>query len=226
MNKRLIGAIGIVLILLSGIAIAKEYSPIIFTVGDEGTKFTVKNVGTDPIYVLGTLSVIDSKKNVVVRTVQDFPDNTVLKIYPGKSYSWELNDELGEGTYKGKIYWGKDKSTLTATYTEEFTVGDKSNEKIVLPTITIPKPTNTWPRPTVTTPSPTATTPGPTEIVQVKFYSDKRLYNTGENVVLTMKNTGTVTVYTHVPNQLEDPWTVKKIGLGEIIHINTGCEYG
>lgn len=226
MNKRLIGAIGIVLILLSGIVIAKEDTPITFTVGDEGTKFTVKNVGTDPIYVLGTLSVIDSKKNVVVRTVQDFPDNTVLKIYPGKSYSWELNDELDVGSYKGKIYWGKDKSTLTATYTEEFTVGDKNGERIVFPTITVPRPTYTWPRPTIATPAPTATTPGPTGRVQVTFYTDKRLYNIGEGVELTMRNIGTATVYVHVPNQLEDPWTVKKIGLGGIIHINTGCESG
>lgn len=225
MNKRLIVAIGIVLILLSGIAIAKE-DPIKFTVGDEGTKFTVKNVGTDPIYVLGSLYVVDSKKNIVVKTVQDFPDNTVLKIYPGKSYSWELNDELDEGSYKGKIYWGKDKSSLTATYTEEFTVGDKSGERIVLPTVTIPKPTYTWPKPTVTTPGPTVTTPGPTGRVQVKFYTDKRMYSIGEDVELTMKNIGTVTVYVHVPDQLEDPWTVKKIGLGGIIHIDTGCEYG
>ncbi len=121
MNKKLVWTAGIILLMLSSIAIAQEDKPTVFIVDNEG-KFTVKNVGEDPIYVLDKVSVVDDEKNTV-NTIQDFPDTTVLKIYPGKSYSWESNEEISEGDYKGKVYVGEDKNTLTATYTEEFTVG-------------------------------------------------------------------------------------------------------
>lgn len=239
MNKKLgivgIGIVGIFgMALLLSTAIAQGDKPVTFGVSEEG-KFIVKNTGNDPIFVLDEVSIVDKEKNTV-GTIQDFPDATLLKIYPEKSYSWELKDGVDDGYYKGKVYWSNDKKVLSAEYTEEFKV-DKDSEKFVWPTFTMPRPTFTWPRPT-TTPTVTVTpTVAPTVTVtptvtppfgrvQVKFYTDKVIYNRGEDVELIMKNTGTLPVYVHVPDQLQDPWTVKKIGGTEIIHIDTGCEYG
>lgn len=240
MNKKLgivgiAGIIGIfVMILLLSTVNAQEDKPITFVVGEYG-KFIVTNTGQVPIFVLDNVSIVDRENNIVA-TIQDFPEPTLLKIYAGKSYSWELKDKLGDGYYRGKTYWGYDNKVLSAEYTEEFQTSQNS-EKFVWPTFTIPRPTFTWPRPTVTppvTPTPTVTptvtitptvTP-PSGRVQVKFYTDKSVYNKGEEVELIMKNTGTLPVYVHVPDQLQDPWTVKKIGGTDIIHIDTGCEYG
>lgn len=83
--------------------------------------FKVTNTGKSPIYVLDQVVVIQSKANV----------NTVLKISPGKSYSWNYDSSsltIGK-QYRGLIFWGKTKTKLQSLSTSSFEI-IKPKEKV------------------------------------------------------------------------------------------------
>ncbi len=81
---------------------------------DNMVKFDVKNVGTDPMYVLNALIVFDSSGNTIYSS-QKLSSAEVLKLEPGAIYTFEWNTEnVPEGKYTAKIYQGDEIKSLIA----------------------------------------------------------------------------------------------------------------
>lgn len=113
-----VGMLLAIMILLTGIGSAATGISFytdkkVYEQGDT-IKFTVKNTGTTPIYVLD--------KVLVVKTKEEAKATTILKIYPGKSYTWKFDSSSLLGNYKGLIFWGKDKNKLQSLYSGSFDV--------------------------------------------------------------------------------------------------------
>jgi len=81
---------------------------------EDSVRFVITNVGEVPTYVLNALLELDKTGNTI-KTSQELSSAELLRILPGKSYTFELNtDDLPEGEYTGKIYHGDDRRDLRA----------------------------------------------------------------------------------------------------------------
>lgn len=126
-----IGMLCIITILLTGIGFASagesigsdEKVSLSFStdkkVYEQGSniKLTVKNTGTSPIYVLDNVIVVKIGSSDAVAE-----STAVLKILPGKSYSWNRGSSSLLGSYKGLIFWGTSKNSLKSLYSGPFEV--------------------------------------------------------------------------------------------------------
>lgn len=113
-----VGMLLMVMILLTGIGSAATGISFytdkkVYEQGDT-IKFTVKNTGKGPIYVLDKVLVVNPKEDAKV--------TKILKISPGKSYTWNFDSKNLLGNYKGLIFWGKDKNKLQSLYSGSFEV--------------------------------------------------------------------------------------------------------
>jgi len=113
-----------IVILLTGIASAR--ADITVKPGEDIVKITVKNTGSSPIYVLNVLTIVGSGGDIVY-TSGDISSADILKISPKKSYTFSWNTyDATDDTYKGKIYIGNTKKSLTSTFTKSFKVPERS----------------------------------------------------------------------------------------------------
>lgn len=74
---------------------------------DDGVIITAKNIGTEPIYILDSVVINGLDNNL---TVEIKNSSAILRLYPGKSYTWQWvsADENISGIFKTKIYWTAD----------------------------------------------------------------------------------------------------------------------
>lgn len=116
----------LIAILLTSVVSAK--ADVTVSLGEDFVKFTVKNTGSSPIYILNVLTVLDSKGKVVY-TSGDISTADVLKLNPGISYTF-IWDTLGAtiDIYSGKLYIGNDKKYLISTYANSFNIPEKSDD--------------------------------------------------------------------------------------------------
>lgn len=122
-KKKILSVVGIFLtiFLLAGIGsavadVSFSNDKDVYGRGDVAA-FTVKNTGTSPIYVLDQIFVVEKEDIKVMK--EGVKTATVLKISPGKSYTWKYDSSgLTIGSkYKGSIFWGTDKYNLKPLYT-------------------------------------------------------------------------------------------------------------
>lgn len=79
---------------------------------DDTVRLIVENTGDNPAYVLNSLSVSDEKGNDIY-TSQERSSAEVLRINPGKKYTFEWDtQDVPEGNYKEKIYQGDNSKNL------------------------------------------------------------------------------------------------------------------
>ncbi len=104
-----------ILLIMAFPAVASAKMAVSIGQNEDTVKFTVKNVGDKPEYVLNALTILDENGNPVY-TSQDLSSADLLKVSPGVSYEFDVNtNDMPEGKYSGKIYSGDNARKLTAT---------------------------------------------------------------------------------------------------------------
>lgn len=115
LNKKIwkiVPATLLIIMLFSGMVSAKVEVQIYEQ--DDSVRFDVRNSGNSPAYILNALTVLDDKGRIIYSS-QELSSAEVLRINPGKSFTFEWDSEvIPEGTYKVKIYQGENNKNLKA----------------------------------------------------------------------------------------------------------------